>query len=137
MYRWVHVRCAYLEGNPSAATVQQPHQDRTEHSRSSTPFDHPNSAYLSYARGRTRTHPESLQRLCTAEVRGSNPLGSTLEAFPLSSAAYNYPPPQHIVPSHAAREPLGSDPRTPEMVIYAGCWIWTSENFPSTRHLGE
>jgi len=60
--------------------VQQPHQDRTEHSRSSTPFDHPNWAYLSHAGGHIRTHPESPQRLCTAEVRGSNPLGSTCKS---------------------------------------------------------
>src|SRR5215203_5889118 len=75
----VHMQCASLECDPSAATVQQPHQDRTEHSRSSTPFDHPNWAYLSHAGGQIRTHPESPQRLCTAEVRGSNPLGSTLK----------------------------------------------------------
>jgi hypothetical protein len=60
-----------------AATVQQPHQDGAVLSRNEKAYNRPISAYLSHRTGRVRIHSESPQRLCTAEVRGSNPLGST------------------------------------------------------------
>jgi hypothetical protein len=56
------------------------HQGGAEHSRSAYAFDRPKWVCLSHAHRHARTHLESPQRFCTAEVRGSNPLGSTLES---------------------------------------------------------
>jgi hypothetical protein len=56
-----------------AATA--PGQNRTQ--PEFKPLRSPKLGYLSYPLGRTRTHPQSPQRLCTAEGEGSNPIGST------------------------------------------------------------
>jgi hypothetical protein len=53
------------------------HQGGAEHSRSAYAFDRPKWVCLSHAHRHARTHLESPQRFCTAEIRGSTPLGST------------------------------------------------------------
>src|SRR4028119_1572385 len=72
-----------------AATVQQPEQHGTGHRRNEFAVDWPKLARLSHAYGHTRTRPERPCRLCTAEVRGSNLLGSTLRTKGSASKTQN------------------------------------------------
>src|SRR5215204_5765043 len=67
--------------------------------------------------GHARTYSENPQRLLHGGGQGFESLGSTLETFPSSSAAHNYPPPQHVVSVSHGAGALKSDSSTPGIAI--------------------